>query len=296
MENNTSQQINKMTYAFKHYIQNGMGADLVRLTSIISNCDKKNIIIHLAKNDIWDHVPNNTQFKNWEYYFDCTERLPLDFNDEYPIIPKELANCTATIVPSSMNCSKFEYRSKLMREIYKPNKKFTDDISKHILKYLPFLENEKYIAIHIRRGDKTAGPWKESDPISVQQYLKSLKEYVDKNIDYPIIAYVITDSEEVIKEISANVELYEKCNIFLKWDQNETRRDGYSYKLYKYGYNDTDRVDEIFTFMKNLYIMQLAIKLIGSRMSFYFITAELLRGQKEISLSDNKKYPVDFYD
>jgi len=285
-----------MTYAFKNYIQNGIGADLVRLTGIKSICDKNNIELCMSKNDEWKHVPDDALYRNWEYYFEPS-LLPMDINDEFPKITGEYENyCFKTAVPENMDCSKFVYRSKLMKELYRPQKEFIGKVTKYIDTNLPYLNTEKYIAIHIRRGDKTSGPWKEADGIALERYLSALKNYVQEYINCPIIAFIITDSETVIQEVSQLVDDYKKYNINIKWDPAEIRRDGYSYKLHKFGYSDSERIDEITIFMKNMYIMEHSDKIIGSRMSFFFITGELLRGQKEISLSNNELYPVDFYD
>ena len=290
MENNQK----KVTYSFKNYIQNGIGADLIRLTGIKNICDENGVVLHLCKNDKWDHVPISAQYRNWEYYFEPT--LPIDINDEFPDVGEYVSHVFKTTLPTNSTLSKFQHRSKLMKDLYKPQKIFLDNIINYTKNELPYLENNKYIAIHIRRGDKTSGPWKESNAIDVKQYLHALDEYIISCQDKVSTVFIITDSQNVINEISPYVAEYQNKGITIFWDKNEIRRDGYSYKLYKYGYSDSERIDEITTFMKNMHIMQNSTKIIGSRMSYFFMTAELLKGTKEISLSDNKRYPVDFYD
>ena len=285
----------RLTYAFKDFLQNGIGADLVRLATIKNMCHALNIKFYICNDDEWDHVPNNIKPRNWEYYFEPT--IPVDINDEYPRINKShLGLCLKTIVPASLNCSKFEYQSILLKEIYVPKQQYINRIKSHITTHLSELEHNDYVAIHIRRGDKVSGPWKEGDAIHVEQYLLALRTYLDCHDKKPITVYILSDANSVIHEIEKYVDEYKQYGITLIWDKTEIRRDGYVYKLYKSGYSDDDKIDEIFTFMKNIYILQSAVEIIGSRMSFFFITAELLRGIQGISLSNNQLYPVDFYD
>lgn len=297
MENN-----NNLTYAFKDFVLNGLGADLIRLTGLLAYCENNGINFHLCKNDVWMNVPSGEKERNWLYYFD--ESIPMDVNDSYRHVTEDLLKkSNTTFVPANQNISKFNYRSGLIKRIYLPKQAHIIMVKDYINQHLPFLLNQQflldqqYVIVHIRRGDKVAGPWKENEIIPTEKYLSTLKTYgkIIKSNENPIVAFIITDSNDVINEMAGYEKEFETYGIKLKWDKNETRRDGYCFKLFKYGFDDSNIRDEMFTFIKNMYIMQNSKEMIGARMSFLYIAAELLRGKKSISLADNTAYPVDFY-
>lgn len=277
-----------ITYAFKDFIVNGMGADLVRLIKILYYCNKNNLILHLlGKDDKWLLVPEKSDVgQNWLYYYEPS--IPIDNNGLYPHITENYLEEADNIKISETE--PFEHFSFLLKSIYKPNREMLYKKNK-LLEKFNFLNSGNYIAIHIRRGDKTSGPWREGNIIQLDEYLDSLRTILDRTPSTIKYVYIATDSDEVINEIQTK----KLPNITFIYDFEENRRDGYVYKLYKKSMNDIDKEDEIITFMKNIDLLVGAYEIIGSRMSFFFIVAELLRGKKGISLSNNLFYPVNFY-
>lgn len=75
--------IKNVSYAFKDYIQNGLGADLIRLTGLLNHCEVNDQKLFFAKDDIWDHVPVSSPIRNWTYYFEPSI-IQIDENNEYP--------------------------------------------------------------------------------------------------------------------------------------------------------------------------------------------------------------------
>ena len=285
-----------LAYAFKDFELVGLGADLIRLSGLMAYCECNNINFYLCKDDVWQNVPKNATERNWLFYF--KETIPLDYNDEFKHVDLNLLeNCHNTPIPFNLDIDKFFYRSELVKKIYIPKDIYIEKVNKYINDNLPFLSDNRYIAVHIRRGDKVSGPWKEGESIQMEKYLSIIKLYgkLVNSKDNPFIAFIITDSDQVLSEISNYINEYKNYGIRFKWDKNEKRRDGYCYKLFKYGYDDNEISDEIFIFMKNMQIMYNSMEMVGARMSFLFIVAELLRGKKALSLADNKRYPVDFY-
>lgn len=275
------------SYAFKDYIQNGLGADLIRLACMSNTCELVGKKLYLAPNDIWEHTPINSSDRGWNYYFEQT--IPIDVNNEYP--RTKLPTGDIILPDNKTHLSKFEYFSELLRKIYKPKKEYIDVVNTHISKHLPELLSSEYAMIHIRRGDKVAGPWRESHAIPVDRYLDELKTWVQQDESKPLYVYIMTDTDEVIREIQDKTQEY--LAIQFIWDRTETRRDGYSYKLHIHGYSDAEKIDEMITNFKNIWLMEHAKVLIGARSSFLFLTGELLNGKPAVSLENNEQYPVN---
>jgi len=266
----------QVTYAFKDYIQNGLGADLVRLTGLMAKAEANNLVLCFIEDDVWEHTPESSDNRGWTFYFE--ETLPV-----VKSAPRlGLSGFEKTPLPEGEE-SKFAYRSRLMKSLYRPRQEFQKRVDSHIRNNLSVLLENDYTLIHIRRGDKVKGPWRESQIIPVEKYLQFVK---GKGL-----VFIMTDSPEVIREIEAKVTDYP--DIEFLWDKSEIRRDGYSYKLHEFGYSDEEKIDEMVTNMKNLWLMQHASALIGARSSFLFITGELLNGQPGISLENNIRYPTD---
>ena len=282
---------NKVLYGFKYCIQNGLGADLVRLTGLLNLCEIRGTVLYFDPNDIWDHVPKNSPDRSWTYYFEPT--IPIATSNNLPRI--DMKNYNMTIIPETKkHFNKFQYRSDLMKKIYVPKQEFISIVKNHIQQNLPDLLKNEYGLIHIRRGDKVTGPWRETQIIQIDRYLDELKKWLNNNPQNNTFnVYIMTDNDDVIKEIQSKQEEHTLLGIKFIWDNTEIRRDGYSYKLYKHGYSDDEKVNEMITNMKNLWLMEHAKVMIGARSSFLFITGELLNGNPGISLENNNRYPTD---
>lgn len=275
-----------LTYAFKDYILNGLGADLVRISKILYYCSKINSTLHMLGDDNWKLVPENGKRKNWLYYFE--ETIPLDYEDKYPRILDPILKCAENTEITESD--PFDCFSNILRSIYKPNAYIKQKVSNALDKF-NFLDSSNYIAVHIRRGDKVAGPWREGSLIEIDEYCREIFAVLEKNPSVNYV-YVATDSNNVIDEIKQKKF---PPGVTIIYDTEEIRRDGFCYKLYSKQISDNETEDEIITFMKNMQLLVGAREIIGSRMSFFFIVAELLRNKKGISLSNNLYYPVKFY-
>jgi hypothetical protein len=118
--NNDSDNVG-VIYGFKHYVQNGMGADLVRLTGLLNMCEINDKILHFAANDIWDHTPKTSPDRSWTFYFEPT--IPADITNSLPRIT--FGGHDKTILPENKkHLSKFQYRSELLMKIYVPKKEY----------------------------------------------------------------------------------------------------------------------------------------------------------------------------
>jgi hypothetical protein len=67
----------------------------------------------------------------------------------------------------------FGYHSALMQQLYRPAKHVCDFLAADA--FLQKLERKSYIGVHIRRGDKVAGPIAESNAIDLSCYLAACK-------------------------------------------------------------------------------------------------------------------------
>lgn len=282
----------RISYAFSNYIQNGLGADLVRLTCLINKCEINNQKLFFPAGDVWKHTPKSSQIRNWSYYFEPT-LIEIDETNMYPrIMFKHFVDKT-TVPDNKKHMSKFQCRSEIMQKLYKPRSVWLNLAKQQIKHNLPELLTSEYALIHIRRGDKVKGPWQESKLIPTTSYLEALKSwYLEEGLK-KLNVFIMSDSDEVVEDIKQLEPEYNEIGINFVWDRSEKRRDGYSYKLEVLGYEDEEIIDEMVTNMKNLCLMRHAKKLIGARSSFLFIAGELLNGNKGISLEDNKRYPTD---
>ena len=183
----------QVTYAFKDYIQNGLGADLVRLTGLMAKAEANNLVLCFIEDDVWEHTPESSDNRGWTFYFE--ETLPV-----VKSAPRlGLSGFEKTPLPEGEE-SKFAYRSRLMKSLYRPRQEFQKRVDSHIRNNLSVLLENDYTLIHIRRGDKVKGPWRESQIIPVEKYLQFVK---GKGL-----VFIMTDSPEVIREIEEKVTDY----------------------------------------------------------------------------------------
>lgn len=136
---------------------------------------------------------------------------------------------------------------------------------------------EQYIGIHIRRGDKVAGPIAESKLIPVENYFNS---FVNTEFNQINNVFIATDSDAVIQEC---VEKFgDRYNIF--YDDTEIRNDGYPYKVMSGAITESaDTVtDEFYTALKNIHILKNSQLLAGTRASWFFRVSQLLRDYDDL--------------
>lgn len=278
-----------VTYSFGDFIVNGLGADLIRLCELMYYCKQTGkIFTILGPGDNWQLVPatsTDNVGRCWLYYFKPS--IPIDWTGSNPrITESDIAESKKLNITES---NPFEYFSYLLKKIYQPTDRMIG-LRTVAKKNFEFLTPDNYVAIHVRRGDKTAGPWAEGLALELDLYLDAIGQIeLGPEIKY---LYVATDSDSVITQLQ-NKKIPHDLEIV--YDPTEIRNDGYVYKLYQGIMVDSDKEIEIITFMKNIDLLVGAKEIIGSRMSFFFIVAELLRGRRGISLSDNLLYRVNFY-
>ena len=280
-----------VTYAFKDFVVNGLGADLIRIIELMYYCRKKGCELHLlGRSDNWLLAPEDANDgKCWLHYF--SESIPIDHTESYTkIIEFDLQAKNQTQITES---DPFAHFSSLLKQIYKPAAHMIAKTDNQLAKF-SHLNRSNFVAVHIRRGDKTAGPWAEGKKLEVDSYLEAVQTAVDASPNKSDLKYlyVATDTNEVIVELQAKML---PNGMTLVFDDEEVRRDGYVYKLYQERINPNEKEEEIITFMKNMDLLVRANEIVGARMSFFFIVAELLRGRRGINLANNRLYPVAFY-
>ena len=168
------------------------------------------------------------------------------------------------------------WKSFLLKKIFILNDNYQEIINQKIHQ---INLKEDYTVIHIRRGDKVAGPIKEGNFIPTDDYFKLINNN-DKNI------FIMTDSEEVIKEIN---QKYNYLNII--YDQHEKRNDGFPLKVMeKKIINYDDFNEELINGLKNLTIMSRCSYLIGTPVSWFFRIGQLLMDYDKIN---NVRYAED---
>ena len=243
-----------LKYSFKNFMPNGIGADVSKICILKYYCKLKNISLYMNENDEWRIAHGG----NWRTLFDSM----IMSKEDIPEVTKRQWEDAISYMPIS-----FDKMVECVNEIYVPNDKYKVD---HAL-------DNKYAVVHVRRGDKVKGKWREGTYHELDEYLYHLKDkYDNKDI------FVMTDSPDVAEEAKSK-----GCMI----DESEERRDGYVYNLYhKNEYTENDMEDELNIFFKNMEIFKHASDLVGSNASCYYVLGQLLNGKQGVSLSDNLNY------
>jgi hypothetical protein len=223
-------------------------------------------------NDNWQLVPENMGIlceqkivrKNWRSFFDSLE---MTSDESIPTIDNNILNQV------SNDKITFDELKAVALELFKPNYIF-NNIAYPLLDCL----SNKYAVIHIRRGDKVSGSWREGQLHLLDEYYSKIKDkYLEKDI------FIMTDSPDVSKEaLERGFQI----------DMSEIRRDGFVYNHYKNPYTDAVLFDEAATFFKNMNIFKNGEILVGSNSSYFYVLGQLLNNKPGISLSDNIFYNV----
>jgi len=233
---------------------NGLGADFLRICKIYHYCKQHHIQLFMDEQDDWKIVP--FPVKNWRSIFQSLEMTsePMDTIDESLLT--KMTNYKVS----------FHQLKQVVKELYKPQQEFIYDMC------------SLDAILHVRRGDKVSGSWKEGS-------FHSLDEYYDKikHIYPPYQVYVMTDSPDVSKEA---------CSQGFIVDREERRRDGFVYRHYHKPYTTEELYDEVATFFKNMNLLQHSDVLVGSNSSYFFVLGQLLNGKRGISLSNNLNYYI----
>ena len=243
----------RLKYSFKNFIPNGMGVDISKICILNYYCKLKNISLYMNEDDEWMLAHGG----NWRTLFDSMVMTKEDMPEVTDEIMEDAMNTQEMTLDKMVEC---------VNEVYVPNDKYKVEMQ----------SDNKYAVIHVRRGDKVEGKWKEGKYHELDEYLQHTKGYDNKDV------FVMSDSPDVAKEAKSK-----GCMI----DVNEKRRDGYVYNLYhKNEYTENDMEDELNIFFKNMEIFKHATHLVGSNSSDYYVLGQLLNGRIGISLSDNLRY------
>jgi hypothetical protein len=240
-----------LKYSFKTFIVNGLGADFLRICKVYHHCQRRQIKLYMDAEDDWQLVPSEP--RTWRFFFESLEMtsapLPLVNNHLIASLEKE---------PIS-----FEELKQVAHELFQPTKRFIFSCSIHP------------IVLHVRRGDKVSGSWKEGIFHELREYYECVPQYTPSEV------YVMTDSPQVYEEA--------KQKGFIV-DDHEIRRDGFVKKHYDRPYDSMSLMDEATTFFKNMSILKNATHLVGSNASFFYVLGQVLHGKQGISLSNNVSY------
>ena len=262
----------RLKYSFKKFIPNGIGADVIRICRLYCYCKSKGIDLYMDEDDKW-MITNDG---NWRTLFNSLNMT----KEDMPLVTKEIMK-DAVSYSEYVTYVRFNEMVECVNDVYVPNDKYKVEMQ----------SDDKYAVVHVRRGDKVEGLWKEGIYHELDEYLEQL-EYKNEDI------FVMSDSPDVAEEAKSK-----GCMI----DENEQRRDGYVYKMYygsdhrntkvnpmkeymEHSYTDDDIEDELNIFFKNMEIFRGATHLVGSNSSFYYVLGQLLNGKKGVSLSNNYRY------
>lgn len=280
------------------------GACISWVTAMYSLALINHAKFYMASNDNWRMVSDLESSKNWHSYFESfvlsewkesendlsTGQYSIRFEDKLfkqlgrvsengkedqtiigsplTFCPEEFSNPNLT---PKQNLSLF--KSFCLKEVYKPKKEYIG-LSDSLLEGV-----DKYISVHIRRGDKVKTYLKEGNFIPASTYFDSctsiFKKTGIKNI------FVCSDSDEAIRE-------FLECNEFsdigfnIMYDKNESRHDGYPYKILTGELSeDENSKNEMITAFKNIEILSKSDFMVGTPSSWFFRIAQLLRINSE---------------
>jgi len=240
-----------LKYSFKQFVINGLGADFLRICKVYHYCERRQIKLYMEEDDDWKLVPSGS--RNWRFFFKSLEMT----RDPLPLVDKSLISLL------EKEPITFEELSRIARELFQPTEQFIFPCPLHS------------VVLHVRRGDKVSGAWKEGQFHELHEYYTPVCQYTPSDV------YVMTDSPEVYEEAKRKG---------FKVDDDEIRRDGFVKKHYDTPYDPTSVMDEATTFFKNMSILKHAIHLVGSNASFFYVLGQALHGKQGISLSNNISY------
>jgi hypothetical protein len=175
-----------------------------------------------------------------------------------------------------------DYRRAVLARAYRPTSFAREAIAVQA-RFLP----ARYVAWHVRRGDKTAGPAKEDEAVPLERYVEATRELLRAGPATHLV--ICTDAADVVTQARA---LASTLGLTLAIDPDEKRWDGYCAIHRAGGITDVaDMVAEVLTAQKNLEILRHADALVGCNSSYLFRVAALLQQPaRAISLSENKRF------
>jgi hypothetical protein len=176
-----------------------------------------------------------------------------------------------------------EYRRSLLARHYAPTPFAEEEVSRR-LRFLP----SRYVAWHVRRGDKVQGPNAEDDPVSLHRFAEATAELLEDDPSPPRQLVICTDSPAVLEEAAA-LEQVQCLGLEVVFDPAEKRWDGYC-DIHRTGGIDSteEMLEEILNAQKIVEILRRAEVLVGCNSSYLFrVPAMLNPSERVASLSEN---------
>lgn len=179
------------------------------------------------------------------------------------------------------------YRREVFARCYQPTTFAQQSIAPH-LQFLP----ARYMAWHVRRGDKTSGIWREDDPVALPAYFDLAREIVRRDPQAPRDVVICTDDDAVIEHALAAPAVRDG-ELRIHYDTGEVRWNGYCALQRQGQIEDVQTmVAEVLTAQKVVEIFRRADYLVGCNSSCLFRVGALLNQDPErvFSLSENKVF------
>ena len=100
--------------------------------------------------------------------------------------------------PKEFACAK-DFHSSVMKSVYLPNQRVRDHVGKNPL--VQRLKDKRYVAVHIRLGDKVAAASKETNFIPFEHYMNACNRFAD-DIDTLVICSDTIDGVRELEKIN----------------------------------------------------------------------------------------------
>jgi hypothetical protein len=186
-----------------------------------------------------------------------------------------------------------EFHSFILKKIYCPNERVQKMINSNRLINTLKENNIRYIAVHIRLGDKINGPAKETDFIPIEKYFDACKELKNK---YGLDTIVICSDTSCGLE---NFELLNSNNEFKILFNDETRpknvwEESFVVKCNE-GLNDVDKMEAgYFDCFINCQLLLNSEIIVGNWDScFCVVPVEMRNNKKDINVNNN--FPLGWF-
>jgi hypothetical protein len=222
---------------------------------------------------------NVNRFKSRQTYLHFDSKLwhmfgaPNDRRSLWNALPAEADNLLNSAMPGSTAQDRiFCFKSLCLRYRYKPQQWVAERVATDVARLaLP----DRYMATHVRRGDKVAGRLRESSPISSDRYLRAAATHAERSGDQYLL--VVSDSDQVLDEFLA-AEKRMKTRLAILWDDTERRFEGYSLRVLDDELDEEAHcLEETFRAFKNTQLLRRSSFLIGTKASWFFRVAQRLR-------------------
>jgi len=259
----------------------GFGADFMALARM-SLWSAHNSYSVCVEKGPYDKVPEPDSDASWHFYLNSLAECRRHDCDK-----------RADWYGPENDCDRHPRRlfSEAVRMLYKPNRWVRTTVEEKV----DYLAPHRAVVLHVRRGDKIAGPWRETT--ETHQH-PALEDYYRAAVDAKgahTRLLVLADEDETITRIVAINDHLKKFEQVV-YAEKEKRRGGFGFNQLRSKLTDHDLKDEALVFFSLIETMRTAGVLVGARLSSVFVIAELLRSpnQSTVSLMDNPRYPTRY--